>query len=82
MGKFWSKEASPENTETELINIQGNNNVIMSEHLQHLQNISIGVSIVAIIVVVGVIIFVTCWCRAYYKKKQERMLQKAIARGL
>lgn len=79
MGKFWSKDASPEVKDTEVINVQGNGNVVMTEHLQHLQNISIAISIVAVIVVVGVLIFVICWSLAYCKKKQQRIWQRAIA---
>ena len=82
MGKWWSKDASPEIKETELLEINGNGNTINTTHLQHLENISIAVSVVAILLVVGAVIFLICRCLSYIRERERKNLQKAIARGL
>lgn len=82
MGKWWSKETSPEVKETELLEINENGNTINTTHLQHLENISVAVSVVAVLLVIGALIFVVCRCLSYIKRRERRALQKAIARGL
>lgn len=82
MGKWFSKETSPEVKTTEIISIQGSNNQISTEHLTHLENISIAITVVAIILVIGSL-FILFKCLAKWnKKRQIKMLQHAMARGL
>lgn len=82
MGKWWSKEESAELKETEIINVKGNGNTVYTEHLAHLQNISIAVSIVAVILVAIVLFFIVRKCMDYSRKRQQKIIQKALARGL
>ena len=82
MGKYWSKEGTSEVKETEVIKIEGSGNTVYTEHLTHLQNISIAVSIVAIILVIGVVCFTIKKCRDHTKNAQRKAVQRALARGL
>lgn len=82
MGKWFSKETSPEIKTTEVINISGNNNHIATEHLNHLQNISIAITVVAILLVIGALFCVIKYCAKWNKKRNTRLMQQAIARGL
>lgn len=80
MGKWWSKDASPEVKETEVVNVQGNGNTIFTEHLQHLENINLAVSVIAILLIVGIVIFILKKCISTVKKHMQSNMQRAMAK--
>lgn len=84
MGFFdWFKtENSPSIEENEKIIVEGNNNVVGTQHLEHLQSINVTLSIIAIILVGGVVFYLIKKCWNCIKNKQRRILQKAISQGL
>lgn len=84
MGFFdwFAKENSPSVEESENIIIEGSNNVVGTQHLAHLENINLGVSVIAVILVLGIVFFSIKKCLRCIKQKHQRQLQKAIAQGL